>query len=94
MYDLNLPSKKTSTDIPVRYRNDIPISKYDDRVEVKNDDCHLYCTIKKIAMDDSGSNYSVTADTAKTAGTLTVTEEPLYFVEKLKVSVFFYYYSY
>jgi len=66
------------------YRNDIPISKYDDRVEVKNDDCHLYCTIKKIAMDDSGSNYSVTADTAKTAGTLTVTEEPLYFVEKLK----------
>merc|ERR1719383_687540 len=58
------------------YRNDIPISK--------NDECHLYCTIKKIAMDDTGSNYSVTADTAKTAGTLSVTEEPLYFVEKLK----------
>merc|ERR1719383_1631649 len=66
------------------YRNDIPISKYDDRVELKNDECHLYCTIKKIAMDDTGSNYSVTADTAKTAGTLSVTEEPLYFVEKLK----------
>ena len=40
-------------------------------------------------MDDSGSNYSVTADTAKTAGTLTVTEEPLYFVEKLQVSMVF-----
>ena len=39
-------------------------------------------------MDDTGTNYSVTADTAKTAGTLTVTEEPLYFVEKLKVNGF------
>jgi len=66
------------------YRNDIPISKYDDRVEVKNDELNLYCTVKKINMDDSGAKYSVTADTARTEGTLTVTEEPLYFVEKLK----------
>jgi titin len=66
------------------YRNDIPISKYDDRVEVKTDDCHLYCTVKKIAMDDSGAKYSVSADTARTEGVLTVTEEPLYFVEKMK----------
>ena len=71
--------------VSFRYRNDIPISKYDDRVELKADDCHLYCTIKKITMEDSGTTYSVTADSAKTAGKLTVTEEPLYFVEKLKV---------